>query len=210
MYLFALSQDASDFYTVGGFVVGVISFVLGAIALGYTLRQIREAREAAEASQSAAEAAKAAAEKTLAESKGAYGKFVGSFASRILADLKKAVDDQDWKLASVRADDLAEFVASVPHEIPAAGEVAALLRAFGRKFATGDSQSKPKFYTGKWNELILKLHAHLDRVNAPFGGESGKADPATGRTEATGDRTLAAPEDSSGASGVGEGDINTS
>lgn len=208
--LFALSQCWNDFLTIGGFLVGVISLVLGVIAFYYTLRALWEARDAAKASKTAAEAARDAANKTLAESKGAYGKFVGSFASRILADLKKAVDDQDWKLATVRADDLAEFVASVPHEIPTAGDEAALLRVFGRKFAAGDAEHKPKFNTAKWNELILKLHAHLDSVNAPFGGESGKTDSTTGRTETAGDRSLAAPEDSSGASGVGEGNINTS
>ena len=69
MCLFALDPLWNDISTAGGFLVSVVSLMLGIIAFRYTLIQVWEARAAAELSQTAAEAARDAANKTLAESK---------------------------------------------------------------------------------------------------------------------------------------------
>ena len=182
MTLLALTELWNEIYAAGGFFVGVVSLLLGAVAFYYTLRQVREARDAANASRSAADAARAAAERTLAESKVAHGKFIGVLASRMLSALKAAVNDRNWSLAAVRADDLAEFIASAANEGSDGHDLARQLRAFGQKFAAGSAGSTPKYYPGKWNELVLELHAYLDRVNAPFGGEGrGQTDSTAGR-----------------------------
>ena len=98
MILFALSPEASDTLTVWGFVVGVIGCFVGLVGFGYTIYQVRKVK-------AAAEAAEEAAKKTLTESKTAYARFVGTYASRLLSELQRAANAKDWKLAEVRALD---------------------------------------------------------------------------------------------------------
>lgn len=158
MELFALSPDASDFYTLWGFVVGVVSLVVGVGAFGFAIVQIREARDAARASRTAAEAARDAARQTLAESKEAYGKFIGGVATRLLSSLEEAVESQDWRLARVRTRDLAELLESLQSSLSAASALATELRVFGEKFAGATEDSAPKFSQPKWNVLVRTLH----------------------------------------------------
>ncbi len=117
MILLALSPETSDFLTVWGFVVGVLGLLVGVVGFGYTIYQVWKVK-------AAAEAAKEAAEKTLAESREAYEKFVGAFASRLLSDLEDAVNSKDWALATIRAKDVAELVSTASQSIPDTVELA--------------------------------------------------------------------------------------
>ena len=84
MILFALSPETSDALTVWGFVVGVIGCLIGILGFGYTIYQVSKVK-------AAAEAAEEAAKKTLAESKDAYERFVGTYALRLLSELQTSV-----------------------------------------------------------------------------------------------------------------------
>src|SRR5437868_6631449 len=107
MILLALDPWWTDFYTVGGFVFGVLGLGVGIGGFWIAIRQIQHTRRAAEA---AAEAAKV----TLAESKEGYERFVAAHAGRMLSELQAAVLGADWKVASLRSRDLAEILATLP------------------------------------------------------------------------------------------------
>ncbi|MBA4067359.1 MAG: hypothetical protein C0501_27345 [Isosphaera sp.] len=126
MPLFALDPAWNDFYTVGGFFVGLVGF-------GVTLWQLRKTKYAAEA-------AAQASRDTLAENKESYERFVGAFASRLLSELQHAVNESDWKIAKVRAHDLAELLGTLPTTGAAALDGATRtagdnLREFAQTFA---------------------------------------------------------------------------
>jgi hypothetical protein len=123
MILFALDPWWNDFYTAGGFWIGLVSGIVGIAGLWYAIVQVWKV-------QAAATAAQQAAEETLAKSKSAYGKFVGAFARRILSSLEAAVSQKDWKLAALRATDLAELIGSASESITGAADLAHRLRSF--------------------------------------------------------------------------------
>src|SRR5438874_3538478 len=100
MILFALSPEWNDFWQVGGFVVGVIGFVV-------TIWQIRKTKHAFEAAEEAARI-------TYRESKKSYERFVGDYASLLLSELQNAVNAKDWKFAGIRAIDLGGLLALLP------------------------------------------------------------------------------------------------
>jgi len=171
MNLFALSQAESDCYTLWGFYVGVVGTLVGIVGFAYTIYQVRKV-------QAAADAARDAATRTLVESKGSYGKFIGAFASRLVAELERAANTNDWKVAVLRVADLAELVGTAAHSVRDAVELAAELRAFGQKFG----RDEPKYKRSKWDELLRKLYAEFDRLKAPFGstqdGQNATNDPS--------------------------------
>jgi hypothetical protein len=162
MILLALDPWWNDFYAAGGFFVGVIGFII-------TIVQIGRAR-------GAAVAARDAANKTLAESKDAYERFIGAFASRFLAELEAAVKAKHWSLAQLRCSDLAELIAALPaspdQEVrKATAEAITSLRDFSHTFAETPSKepadlSKPNLK--KWKLLLQLLHRQLDHLRKPF------------------------------------------
>lgn len=175
MELFALTPDASDFFTLWGFVVGVVSLVVGVVAFWFAIVQIREARDSAKGAKDAAEAARDAAKITLAESKESFERFVAAHAGRLLSELQAAVTRAEWPLAQMRCGDLADLLASLPagigDEIVIAEDVRQL-REFGSEFgAFADTErkrlSKP-VEKDQWKPLLGRLHARLDRLRAPF------------------------------------------
>ncbi|VTR95914.1 unnamed protein product [Gemmata massiliana] len=177
MYLFALAPETSDFLTVWGFIVGVVGLVVGVAGFWIAIVQIREARKEARKGKEAAEAARDAANKTLTESKEAFERFVAAHAGRLLSELQAVVTDSDWKLAELRARDLAEILATLPSTGSAATdgnmmELVSRLREFGHTFSemTGKKTAKlpPKLLRDKWIPLLLLLHARLDQLRAPF------------------------------------------
>src|SRR4051794_19563597 len=110
MFLFALEPVWLDYLcAVGGLIVGIVGF-------GFTIWQLRRTMHAAEAAQKAAK-------ETLEESKEAYARFVGAFASRLVSELQHGVNSEDWKLGELRAQDLAELLATLPHTRGATGEL---------------------------------------------------------------------------------------
>lgn len=176
MILFALDPWWNDFYTAGGFWVGVVSLVVGVIAFVIAIVQLREARDAALASKDAAEAARDAANKTLAESKDAYERFVGAFASRLFSELEQSLGAKDWKLAFVRALDVAELFATLPLTGNEATDAAGSAIVTGlRDLASDLTKAADKKATkltplvaGKWKALQQLLHARLDQLRKPF------------------------------------------
>jgi hypothetical protein len=185
MTLFALDPWWSDFYTVGGFVAGVLGCIVGVAGFAYTIYQVRKVK-------AAAEAARDAATKTLQESKASYERFVGDFGSQLLSELRRAVQDGDWKVASFRAHDLAELLASLhpsgnEEEDTARSEIVREFRAFGDLFAAMDKKEKKparlpaKSQKEKWEPLLASSHQQLDRLRRPFrertDGEITPSDP---------------------------------
>jgi hypothetical protein len=198
MPLFALSPDASDFFTLWGFVVGVVSLVVGAVAFGFAIVQIREARDAARASRTAAEAARDAAQQTLAESEASYVRFAVALANRLLSEFQAALREKVWAVARMRATDLAELLASLPAGAVGESAVAACtteLRATATDCARLEAKSNPrvpKDTTTRWAEVVRLTYAILDRLHKPFRkvqhGGTADGDPAT-RTPTDDDRT---------------------
>ncbi len=168
MVLLALDPWWNDFYAVGGFLVGVVSLVLGIIAFRYTLIQVWQARAAAELSQTAAEAARDAANKTWAESKVGHERFIATLASRLLSELQRAMAEKEWILAKVRCNDLAELLASLSAAHASATELAQELRQYAQRFEQAAGGAQVKFGRRKWDKLIGKLHAVRDKLSAPF------------------------------------------
>ena len=169
MCLFALDPLWNDISTAGGFLVSVVSLVLGIIAFRYTLIQVWEARAAAELSQTAAEAARDAANKTLAESKVGHERFIATLASRLLSELQRAMAEKDWKLAEVRCNDLAELLGSLG---AATAELALELRHYAQWFTQAARGGRAKLGRTKWDKLIAELHAVRDKLNAPLREQS--------------------------------------
>jgi|GEM_PF-4599131 len=167
--------EDSDFYTLWGFVVGVVSLVVGVVAFWFAIVQIREARDSAKGAKDAAEAARDAAKKTLAESKESYERFVAAHAGRLLSERQDAVTRIEWRLAQMRCGDLADLIASLPAGL---GDDAAIiedvrqLREFGSEFgafAEAERKRLPKpVEKDQWKPLLGRLHARLDRLRAPF------------------------------------------
>lgn len=168
MSLFALDPLWNDIYTAGGFWIGVLGTFVGVAGFWIAIKQIRETRKAAEAGKLAAEAAQEAAETALTESKESYKRFVGAFASRLLSELRTAVVDEDWKIATVRCHDLAEMLGTIATSSSEVGELIRELRDFGKKFTRRASGEKPKFSQPKWDRLVNGLHELLDQLNTPF------------------------------------------
>jgi len=173
MPIFALSPDWSDALTVWGFVFSVVGTAVGVLGFWYTILQVRKVK-------AAAEAAEAASQKVLAESKMAFTRFVGTNASRLLSELRRAVNEKDWALAEIRAHDLAEVLGTLPGERGRISGLVARLRGHGEKFAERSGDSIPKFQPRKWADLLTELHAQLDELRAPFPDES--HDPAATTT----------------------------
>lgn len=170
MHLFALDPWWNEFYTQWGFYVGVLGLLVGFVGFGFTLWQVSKV-------QAAAKAAELAAQKTLAESKDAYERFVGAFASRFLSELQTAVHEKDWKLAAVRSHDLAELLATLPDTgvatmDDAVAEGKKSLREFGQQFAemttANAAKLQAKLVKDKWKPLLQLLHTRLDQLLAPF------------------------------------------
>jgi hypothetical protein len=199
MILFALSPETSDFLTVWGFIVGVLGCIIGVLGFGYTIYQVRKVK-------AAAEAAEEAAKKTLAESKASYERFVGTYASRFLSELQRAANAKDWKLAETRALDLAELLGTLQDGRDPVTELVSDLRDFGQKFAALAAGGSPKFGQKKWNEVLNKLHARLDKLRAPFQEKQHDATVRDSGTETPGDRAVTPGEDESRSSELGEGD----
>lgn len=174
MPVFALSPWWNDFYAVGGFYVGVVGLFVGVAGFWIAIAQIRETRKTAEAGRKAAEAAREAANKTLEESKEAYSWFVGTFASRLLAEAEAAARAKSWGVVQFRCIDLAELVASLPATGVAAiddGRPVAVtnLRELGLKFGElAGVAALPTATARKWARLCRLLHAQLDHLRKPF------------------------------------------
>ena len=92
MTLFALDPWWNDFYTIGGFIAGIIGALVSVGGFWIAIGQIRKTMHAAQAAQDAAN-------KTLEESKKSYARFVGSFASRLMSELQRAVNTKEWMIA---------------------------------------------------------------------------------------------------------------
>ena len=99
MILFALSPEWNDFYAIAGFYVGILGLVIGVGGFWIAIWQIRKTKRAVEAAQEAASS-------MMEENKKAYQRFVGSYASLLLSELQKAVNANDWRMASMRSLDL--------------------------------------------------------------------------------------------------------
>ncbi len=199
MHLFALAPETSDFLTVWGFIVGVVGLVVGVAGFWIAIVQIREARKEARKGKEAAEAARDAANKTLAESKDAYERFVGAFALRFLSELRNAKTAEDWKFAALRCQDLADLLGTI------ATEQIRELREFGTKFTKRANREKPAFSEVKWERLLHNLHAQLDRINAPFReAQHGSGSVNNTAGEVSGDRANTPGEDKSKTSELGE------
>jgi hypothetical protein len=199
MTLFALDPWWNDFYAIGGFFVGVIGFA-------FTIWQLRK-------TMYAAAAAREAAEKTLAESKDVYERFVGAYASRMMSELQSAVIAKDWKLANIRCQDLAELLASLPASGDTVTEESTteavktlrdFAQAFAEKMTTKDKASLASSALKKWKALLHTLHTRLDQLRGPFREKSYgqvRADNPTG--EVQGDRSEPHRENTSTRSELG-------
>jgi hypothetical protein len=206
MTLFALSPEASDALTVWGFAVGVIGLIVGVAGFWIAIVQIRQTRKVAEAGQKAAEAAREASEKTLSESKDAYERFVGAFASRLLSELQRAVNSKDWRFAEIRAQDLAELLATLPDIEEPVSRIVLELRVFGQKFASRATEGEPRFALTKWNGLLNELNTCLDRIRAPFQRTARREDAADDdRTELPGTGGETPPPHAEGGGELGRG-----
>lgn len=198
MHLFALDPWWSDFYAVGGFVVGVLGLAVGFAGFGYTIYQVRKVKVAALAAEEAAK-------RTLAESKASYERFVGGYTSRLLSELRNAEAVEDWKLAVVRCHDLAELLGTLAVSRQVIGELSRELRDFGQKFTRRASGEKPKFSQQKWARLLTMLHEFLDQLNTPFReSQHGPVSPNNPAGQVPGNRTNALGEDQGEAGELGE------
>lgn len=168
---FALDPLWNDIYTAGGFWIGVAGLLLGYVGYRIAITQLRQTKQAADA-------AREAAEKTVAENKEAFERFVAAFAGRLLSELQAAANRLDWKVAELRAHDLADLLATLPVAAPAAesGEATRTLREFAQEFARKATDPEPKKLTAaarkRWDSLLLTLRQQLDRLRAPFRGSS--------------------------------------
>lgn len=171
MPLFALDPLWNDIYTAGGFWVGVVGLILGFIGYKIAIAQLRQTKQAADA-------AREAAERTLAENKEAFERFVAAYAGRLLSELRGAVNRLEWGLAELRAHDLADLLATLP-TTPGIQHDAGLtegvrtLRAFAQRFAQKATQTPPTNFRvdvlrREWEPLLLLFHQRLDRLKAPF------------------------------------------
>lgn len=205
MQLFALDSAWSDFYTIAGFIFSILGLIVGVVGFGIAIYQIIKTKRAAEAAQEAAR-------KTLAESKDSYERFVGAYASRLLSELQNAVNAKDWKLASIRCQDVAELMATLPFSGHEASdemiiELVAGLRDFSQTFTDNIPDKKSQLARGilkKWRDLVNSLHSRLDQLRAPFRENTyGKVCPNDTPESVPKDRSGPPGKDESGTSELG-------
>jgi hypothetical protein len=170
MILFALDPWWNDFYAAGGFWLGVAGGIVGLLGLAYTIYQVQKTK-------TAAEAARDAAKTTVAESKEAFERFVAAHAGRILSELEAAVGAAHWEVATLRARDMAEIIATLPAtnnptEDAKIADAVNQLREFGHTFTEFAEKEatrlQPKVAKEQWQPLLQTLHTRLDQLRAPF------------------------------------------
>lgn len=159
MTVFALDPFWNDFFTVGGFFVGVLGF-------WYTIQQVRK-------TTAAAVAAERAAEETLVELRTAFRRFIGGLAGRYLAEARTAVDGESWVLASTRSNDLADMMGQMPEQSVRSAEVANRLRMYAQRFAARSRDPKKRLDLAKWQSLLRGTQELLDEFQSPFPRLSG-------------------------------------
>ena len=147
-----------DVLTVGG-AIGVLLTLIG---LCIAVRQLYK-------TQSATEAATEAALQSFNDSKDRYEKYVLSQANRLLSEAKRLVQLNQWQLAAVRLDDMADCVTQFAAADETWKGIADTLRNFSVQFErVANDELKPDGVRRKWHKAQPKLSHKLGQHHGPF------------------------------------------
>jgi hypothetical protein len=168
MVLFAQDPDRGDFYTIWGFWVGIVGFILTLLGLGIAIWQVKEAKRQAKQAKSAAEAAREAADRAYAESRRYFQKLVASDSHHLVTRLRKCVTKKSWKFATLRANELSDQMGLFPDNSPEMIQMIGDLREWAGRFARLASGELKQFQANKWNGFLRLLQQQIDGLRNPF------------------------------------------
>ena len=154
MIVFALSPLCNDFFAVGGFVVGVVGFVVTIWQIVKTKRAIVASREAAA--------------QTFEESRNSFERFMGGYAYRLVSELQNFVNAKEWKLAKLRAQDIAELLATLRDSRDPSIVVVEEMRQLVHMLAEKSLLKRVSINQEKFRALLSQVQARLDSLRAPF------------------------------------------
>ena len=160
-FLAAITAPWDDIYAAGGFITGLLGLFVGVLGFAYTIVQIKKTKSAAMAAQEAAN-------QMLQESRRRFQKFVATTISRLLADAKRFVSDENWTIASYVTDQVADFLAlssDADADIP---DMVQALRKYGQQMAARIKDSEAPFHSRKWSEIVQRVQVKIDQWHAPF------------------------------------------
>ena len=161
MPLFALSPFWNDFFSVSGFAVGVLGVLIGVAGFGYTIYQVRK-------TQRAVDAAREAATKAIEESRRQFHRYQTALANRLLSEATMRFEHEEWQMAAVRANDLADIIAQLADAAPQLGTAVDELRDRCQRLLAQVDKPNPRVARQNWNALMHRIQREIDRLLAPF------------------------------------------
>jgi hypothetical protein len=163
MSLLALDPFWNDLYAVAGVVIGLLGLLVGLLGFGYTIYQVRKTK-------AAAQAAEEAASRVLDESRHSFRRLVAASAHRYLVEARRRVHDEEWQLAALRAEDLADQLSQLHGEDPELGSVVDAVRELAQVMMEKSKVPTRKFAQKRWNELAQVVQRKVDRLQQLFAG----------------------------------------
>ena len=119
-------------------------------------------------------AATDAAAKTVKQNMEHFNRYAAANARSMLKELSIRIDNRDWKLAAVRADDLADLAMQISHVVTDSAEdwhaAATNLRGWKSRFSEVDRNVKSFEGTleSKWRKYVDKFARQVDEYHRPF------------------------------------------
>jgi hypothetical protein len=147
--LYALEPREADWYTVWGFWIGAVSFLLGGVGLALTYWQVLKVRRASDA-------AKAMFDQNLAS----VNRYFATVLHRQISEVQDYVTSEKWDFAALRCEDIAAGLAVIGNE-----DLVAEFRAFVPIYK---KISGPRSVR-QWKALLAKANKVVDHAIAPFG-----------------------------------------
>lgn len=143
-------------------VLALASLVATLLGFAIAIWQIRKTK-------SAAEAARAAAKNTSAEVQKSYGHFTIGIAHRLITEVMSHVQKENWELASLRLNDLADQVVLLVSSDPEWKNDSTQLRKWADVcFRQLHADGTHTFDRDKWSKYFLKFHSKIDIHFGPY------------------------------------------
>jgi hypothetical protein len=143
--------------------------IVGAVGVLLTLVGVIVAIWQLYKTQSATAAATTAALDAINDSKKRYETYVLAQANRLLSEAKRLVQSEQWQLAVIRLDDMAENVMQFATADSQWADMAETLRQFSVQFErVANEDLKPDRVRRKWHKEQPKLSHKLGQHHGPF------------------------------------------
>ncbi len=152
---------------------GIIGSGASILAIAYTAYQVYQTEQLARAAKNASEAAKEAAERATTELRTNHYRYCLLDARRLMAEARLYAEVRQWRLASLRADDLASQASQLANARPEPDEqwieARGRLRGWALSFRAAQTKKPLGRPVDDWNELCGVLPDKIDQECSPLG-----------------------------------------